>query len=717
MSSTYCLKCSQRYHDPRILSCCHSFCTQCIQSLITDGAGTNSVTCPSCHQTASVPNEGVDSFPRNLYLVRKQGDKFSKINANPPLSCDSCGKNPSIAYCTECNEIICKECCNIHQILSITRNHVIYNFEDIKKMTQEEILKIFPSCRHTCQDIIDHQLEFYCHQCHVPVCINHKDHPITEVNKQVPTSIQAIKQSFHEIQIAQQQLKKVLTLGEEMKGKIQARKKYVDTFICQSFASLHQLLHQREQVLLAQNNEVASAKEACLSFQLEEIQHLLETMTYCQSLAAFALEEYNDVELLSVAHTLQTRANQLQQEFSDTPIEVCESPTISVDINTDELATNIKNLSVVYNEKVSPNNTMAEIPPRVVIGKEFKVNIVCKDNKGKVLSKGGAIVSGSLVLVEENGTPIEAEIRDCGDGTYHVLLTPQQLGQHKLSIAISGQSIQGSPFNLTIIESRDYTTLKDQIRVQVNRPASITFSNNGDIFVTSRGNWSVHVFDSSGRQKNYIGSYFSTKFRDPSGIAITGDLMYVVEHSGHRVQKLTLNGDFLDSFGSRGSDEGQFESPWGICISPDGRIFVADYRNDRIQVFHEDNTFSHIINDKTSGNVGIPMKCPACLTFDILGLIHVTSAGSNIVTVFSPEGRYIRQYGQAHLSRPHGIAIDSAGQCFVANVIGKCLAIFDQHGHYIHSIRRFKTPVDVAVSLDSSVWVADELDSFLFKYR
>ena len=38
-------------------------------------------------------------------------------------------------------------------------------------------------------------------------------------------------------------------------------------------------------------------------------------MTYCQSLATSAVGEYNDIELLSVADTLQIRANQLQKEF------------------------------------------------------------------------------------------------------------------------------------------------------------------------------------------------------------------------------------------------------------------------------------------------------------------------------------------------------------------------------------------------------------------
>ena len=146
-----------------------------------------------------------------------------------------------------------------------------------------------------------------------------------------------------------------------MKVKFKAHKNEIDTIIHQTFTTLHQRLQQCEEALLAQSSEVANAKEACLCLQLEGIQHLLETMAYCESLVISAVREYNDVELLSVAHTLETRAKQLQQEFSEMSLEVCESPTISVDINTDELATKIANVDITFNE-ISSNNTTAAVP-------------------------------------------------------------------------------------------------------------------------------------------------------------------------------------------------------------------------------------------------------------------------------------------------------------------------------------------------------------------
>ena len=67
-----------------------------------------------------------------------------------------------------------------------------------------------------------------------------------------------------------------------------------------------------------------------------------------------------NVELLVVSHTQQTRANQPQQEFSQTFLEVCESSTISLDIHTDELATKIANIGIRFSE-IYPNNATAMV--------------------------------------------------------------------------------------------------------------------------------------------------------------------------------------------------------------------------------------------------------------------------------------------------------------------------------------------------------------------
>ena len=94
----------------------------------------------------------------------------------------------------------------------------------------------------------------------------------------------------------------------------------------------------------------------------------------------------------------------------------------------------------------------------------------------------------------------------------------------------------------------------------------------------------------------------------------------------------------------------------------------------------------------------------------------MTFSNYNLVSVFTPEGQYIRQYGQSHLHNPFGIAIDSVGNSLVVNNSGNSLSIFDPHGNYIHSIGGLNRPVGVAMASNGSVWVADKDKNRLVKY-
>ena len=99
----------------------------------------------------------------------------------------------------------------------------------------------------------------------------------------------------------------------------------------------------------------------------------------------------------------------------------------------------------------------------------------------------------------------------------------------------------------------------------------------------------------------------------PSGLAIDAQgRIYVSDREKHSVLVFGPDGDFLFSFGRRGSFDGDFESPRGIAIFPDGEIAVADHGNKRIQIFNPNGefvrkkTFHEMASDpqSTLGNVG-----------------------------------------------------------------------------------------------------------------
>ena len=61
----------------------------------------------------------------------------------------------------------------------------------------------------------------------------------------------------------------------------------------------------------------------------------------------------------------------------------------------------------------------------------------------------------------------------------------------------------------------------------------------------------------------------------------------LTEGGNNRVSVFNKDGVFIHCFGSEGSAEGQFSSPFGIALSPNVSNYITDYYNNRIQVFSD----------------------------------------------------------------------------------------------------------------------------------
>ena len=638
----------------------------------------------------------------------KQEKVLGIFTSTSPSPCDSCGENSPIAYCTECDDLLCSVCWKYHQALRKTRSHSSFKLQEAQNISQDSLYKysLSSSVSPVCQDHEDQKLDLYCQQCSIPVCVkcilvSHKNHSIVVSNHAMDQREEIII-SLEGFPMAQQQLEEVITAGKDMKEKIKTRKNEVDAIIRQAFAKLQQLLHQREEHLLAKSSEEAMAKDVRLSIQLEGVQSLLDSMSNCHSLASVATSKYSDVELLSISHTLHNRATRLQQQFSEISLDLCESPNISVEVNTDTLGKIITDFGCVCD--ISPSNSTAVIPrKRLAVGAEMKVKVVSRNSTEQELDHGGAAVTSNLTHSDKGSK--ECQVTDNNDGTYCITVTPQLSGQHKLSITIQSQDIQCSPFDLSVVTQQDYEMTTIQVPPNSSNPRYIAFSDNGDMFVTTCRYIShrIDVYDSSRKKKTTIGckGRGELQFHSPCGIAITGEIVYVAECGRHRIHKLTTGGEFLGTFGQKGSDVGEFNTPYGINISPEGKVYVADTNNNRIQIFYSDWTLSHIIDGNDQS-----FRRPRDVSFDLSGDVHVVAYGSNFVKVFTSDGQFVRKYGKTHLKHPNGIAIDSAGYSLVTNSALDSLSIFNPSGTWICSLTGIEQLYGVSVSPDGSVWVA-----------
>ena len=122
------------------------------------------------------------------------------------------------------------------------------------------------------------------------------------------------------------------------------------------------------------------------------------------------------------------------------------------------------------------------------------------------------------------------------------------------------------------------------------------------------------------------------QFQYPRCISVFNGEVFVTDRDNHRIQVFSLDGQFLRTWGSQGSDVGQFKSPWGIAVSAGGEVFVCDDGNHRIQMFSVEGMFLHTYGSSGKGD---GQFCnPSGVVVSAGGEVFVCDYGRSCVQVF-----------------------------------------------------------------------------------
>jgi DNA-binding beta-propeller fold protein YncE len=198
----------------------------------------------------------------------------------------------------------------------------------------------------------------------------------------------------------------------------------------------------------------------------------------------------------------------------------------------------------------------------------------------------------------------------------------------------------------------------------LGKPVAVAVGADGVIYVADTVREEVIAFESGGEVLRRYRSSSAGSYR-PVALALSDSRLYVSDMVQHRVDVYaTATGQYLDSIGRPGGDEGEFYYPAGLALGSAGQLYVSDMMNSRIQVFDRDGRYTH--------------------------------------SVGSPGGRY------GNLGKPKDVAVASDGTLWIADAEFACLHLFNSAGRLLLVIGGVDDRL-AKTALPNGVAVADEL--------
>jgi hypothetical protein len=297
-------------------------------------------------------------------------------------------------------------------------------------------------------------------------------------------------------------------------------------------------------------------------------------------------------------------------------------------------------------------------------------------------------------------------------------------------------------------------------------PAAVAVDSAGNVYVVENGNDTISKVTPDGSVTTLAGRPGSpgsangtgsaARFYGPLGAAVdSAGNLYVADTGNHTIRKVTPAGvvtTLAGQSGSFGSANGtgsaaRFENPNGLSVDSAGNVYVADTVNHTIRKLTPAGVVTTLAglagrSGSTDGtNSNARFNFPTAVAVDSATNIYVTDTFSHTIRKVTPVGTSWvvttlaglagssgfadGTNSNARFIEPNGVALDSAGNLYVADlgngtvrqltpvgtnwmvttVAGLAGSLGSANG--IYSIARFNLPTGVAVDSADNVYVAD----------
>ena len=201
--------------------------------------------------------------------------------------------------------------------------------------------------------------------------------------------------------------------------------------------------------------------------------------------------------------------------------------------------------------------------------------------------------SGDRIYVAETGGDRVVRMFDAGGNRLGILVPPAETGAEHVPVYVAVHPTSGDvyvsdrPMGAIYIYDRNgafRSEFRPALAIEGWQPLGLAFDAAGNLYVTDLiGSGQVHEFDSTGKLVLTFGADQGMSF--PNGVAVDADgLIYVTDSNNGRLLVFGTDGALLAKIG-RGAGAGNLGLPRGVAIDSQGRAFIVDSSGQGVLVY------------------------------------------------------------------------------------------------------------------------------------
>lgn len=245
----------------------------------------------------------------------------------------------------------------------------------------------------------------------------------------------------------------------------------------------------------------------------------------------------------------------------------------------------------------------------------------------------------------------------------------------------------------------------------LSSPLGVAVAPDGRIFVADSGSNRIQVFSAEGDPVARFGKAGNApgEFHYPTGLLVRNQRLYVADFKNARIQIFSLDGKPAGVIPDPAKHKGLAFSPLSMAADKQGNMYVVTVGHE-VLVFDKNDAF--VRKFSRGGSQDGELAYPNGVAVDGQGRVWVADSNNGRVQIFSSDGKFLKKIGG--LVAPRGIAVDDRGRGYIVDTLQHKVFVVDGDGKELFNFGdrglekgQFNFPNNATIGPDGKIYIAD----------